>query len=97
MVENTQVLRNLINYRDRLAEILGFSSYTELDLSKGMIKNLKNLENFFEGLNKYSSKKLQSEINSLLEHMPSDISLLNGKIKPWDYIFLKNIYKEKVL
>lgn len=96
---NKDVLSKIINKRDELAKLLGFKSYSELDLDDQMAKNTQVVKEFIDNLSKKSKKKGEKEIKEFLSIYPNKSELVdkNGKIQPWNTKFLKNYYKKHKL
>jgi len=95
--KNNFVLKKVIEKRDKLAQLVGFNSYADLDLSNQMIDSVEKAELFLNDLIAKSTPKVQKEFEQLTTTLPSSVSLTaDGKLKPWDIAFLKSSYKKKV-
>lgn len=96
--KNKSVLQNMIEKRDKLAKILGFKSYSHLDLDDEMAKNPETVQKFLETLYKKSEIKAQKEFELLKSNLPDSVTLTkNHKIKTWDSRYIKNQYKKQNL
>jgi len=95
--QNEQILVQLIAKRDELAQLLGFSSYAQLDLSDQMVKSPQLAQTFLYDLLATVKPKAQQEFEELTKSLPVGVTLVNGKIEPWDLPFVKNSYKLKNL
>lgn len=97
--QNIEVLSNLINKRDELAQLIGFPSYAALELSSEMAQDIVTVENFVNNLATPSLAKATTEIQEWLAAYPNPAELLddNGKIYKWNIAFLKDYYKQNTL
>jgi len=111
--KNEELLKKIIEKRDKLAKLLGFASYGELDLDDQMAKNPKIAKEFLLSLHTQASEKTKKEFEELTSDLPESIQLtllrqapLNelgaqqddrGRVKAWDLRYLKNQYKKKHL
>jgi len=93
---NIDMIQELIGKRDRLAELLGFESFADLDLDNQMAKTPENVRKFLAPLYEKAEKKAKKEFGLLSKNLPEGVTLSeNGKIKPWDTYYIKNCYKKK--
>ncbi|MBA3957982.1 MAG: Zn-dependent oligopeptidase [Parachlamydiaceae bacterium] len=93
--QNLNVLNQLINARDQLAQILGFKSYAEMDTSNQMIKSPEGVLSFLDQATPAILLKASQEWESMLFNMPNTISLTaNGKIQSWDGSYLSTAYQK---
>lgn len=92
--KNKEVLENLILVRDKAANLLGFSSYAQLEIQDEMAQTTQDVEQFLATLTKESIEKAQDEIENMLSYKPKDVILVKAKIKPWDFLWLKTNYKK---
>ncbi len=93
---NTPLLTKLIAERDKLAHLLGYSSYAEFDISNEMAKSPKNVEQFLDNLRMRAIPKVEQELNDLANNLPAQVSLTpSGKFKPWDMAYAAAAYKEQ--
>lgn len=93
---NAHVLAEVIEKRDRLAKILGFSCYAAYDLSGQMVKSIENAEKFIFNLLEKGQRKELLEIKEIISRLPDTVQLSDdGKLQPWDLMYVKNQYKKK--
>ena len=93
---NEVVIKKITAVRDQLAQLLGFKSFAELDLADQMVKNPERARAFIEDLWQRASEKEAQEFRDMITELPESVTLLpDGKLKPWDFIFLKTSYKKK--
>jgi len=94
--KNHDLLKQIITYRDELAEKLGFDSYAALDISSVMAKKIKNVDSFLADLIDRSQVKADREIDHWLADLPEGLKLdEDGKLKPWDMGYLTAYHKKK--
>ncbi|HEB41451.1 MAG TPA: hypothetical protein ENI08_00335 [Candidatus Dependentiae bacterium] len=93
---NEDVLKQIITKRDELARLLGFSSYAQLDIDSQMAKTPERSRQFIADLIDKSQDKVKEEIERLTATLPASVELTaDGKIKPWDFAYLKAMYKKE--
>lgn len=95
--KNIEILNEVIKKRDQKAKLLGFNSFADLSLDDQMAKNPILVENFLDGLMEKAQKKASEEIEIFTKDLPESVTLENGKIKPWDIRYIKEIYRQKNL
>jgi len=92
---NEDILKQIIAKRDELARLLGFSSYAQLDIDSEMAKTPERSRQFVADLVDKSKDKVKEEIEQLTAILPVSVELtVDGKIKPWDFAYLKAMYKK---
>ena len=93
---NEDILKQIIAKRDELARLLGFSSYAQLDIDSQMAKTPERSRQFVADLVDKSKDKVKEEIEKLTATLPASVELTtDGKIKPWDFSYLKAMYKKE--
>ena len=94
--QNIEILNSVINKRDRLSKLLGFNSYSELDLDSEMVKNPGRANTFLSELVNKTMLKMDKEFEMFKADLPDGVTFdSNGKMSPWDYSFIKESYKKK--
>ena len=92
---NEDILKQIIAKRDELARLLGFSSYAQLDIDSQMAKTPERSRQFITDLIDKAKDKVKEEIEQLTATLPASVELTaDGKIKPWDFDYLKAMYKK---
>jgi len=93
---NDAVLSKIINKRDELAHMLGFTSYAHLNLDNTMIKTPEKAQEFITALLDKAAPKEQIDYEKLTAELPASITLNpDGSIKPWDSAYIKAWYEKK--
>jgi thimet oligopeptidase len=95
---NDAVLKKVIQKRHELAILLGFETYSDLNLDGTMAKNQQTVERFLKELAVRSAPKQEKELALWCQNLPESVTLTaDGKIKQWDSRFIKNSYKKQYL
>jgi len=95
---NENILKQIIQKRNELAQLLGFATYAHLDLDSQMVRTPERAEQFLTDLVEKSAPKEQEELAKFSADLPEGVTLTaDGKIKPWDIEYMKNSYKKKHL
>lgn len=93
---NDIILQTLIAKRHALAQLLGFSSYAELDLAGQMAETPERAQAFIDNVIDRIQQKVEQECNLLLAHLPEGIILPpEGKLYPWDREYVSTLVKQK--
>jgi thimet oligopeptidase len=96
--ENEEELAQIIALRDELAQLVGYKSFAQYDISSQMAKDPISVELFLEDLIQRSHAKVEKEITLLKEHLPAGVTLTaEGTYKPWDLMYTKAAYKKQFL
>lgn len=95
---NDAVLKQIADKRDDLAHLLGFESYAHLDLDSQMVKHPDRAYAFLHDIMNKALEKDKQEFETFIKDMPESVVLTpDGKLNPWDFMFLKNAYKKRYL
>ncbi len=94
--KNQPVFQQIVNTRDELAKILGFASYTDLDLDDQMAQNIPTVERFIDGIMTQAQVKAAQEFKLFLAAETQAANLVNtaGQVYPWNVRYLKNNYRK---
>lgn len=94
--KNLEILAQIIDSRDQLAQLLGYKSYAEYDIAPQMAQSVENVEKFLDDLSFKAYPKIKSNWDMLKSELPESVSLTAElKIKPWDVAYLTNQYLKK--
>jgi len=95
---NKLLLSEIIAKRDSLAKELGFAHYADFDLSSEMVITAARAEQFINDLVDRVKPKALLELQQLTQMLPDSVLLSDsGKLFPWDYRYLLNMYKQNHL
>ncbi len=91
---NKKIVRDIVNKKMHIAQLLGYSSYAEYVLLKRMAKNESYVNQLFDDLiNAYMpfARNEVLEVENLARALEGDSFIL----MPWDFQYYSNILKEK--
>lgn len=90
-LDNTEIVRQLVNTRMELAQLLGFKDYADYVLRKRMAENSENvynlLNNLIEAYTPTANKEIK-EIENIAKRLEGD----DFELMPWDFSY----YSEKL-
>lgn len=90
---NIPLLESLIEKRQELAQLLGYSSYSAMVLKDMMAKKVENVQKFHDDLRQKISSKAQQEINTVNSNVTSKYhNVTEPGLKTWDFMYYKNEY-----
>lgn len=92
---NHATLREIIKKRDQLARSLGYKSYAHLELEDEMVKTPERAYDFLHDLYQQAVKKEQEDWQKLIAECESIEKSEDGKLYPWDVMFVISQYKQK--
>lgn len=96
--ENLQVLKEIIEKRQQFAALVGFESYSALDIDSKMAKTTENVRKFINDLVPRLQNKWAQEKKALLEDVHPSVKITeDGKIPSWDITFMMTQYAKKKL
>jgi thimet oligopeptidase len=93
--ENETVLERMREVSELLALRLGYESYAQYMLEEQMAKHPKRVKDFLALMLKRVQPKAHDEIATLLKELPPSVKLYEGKLQPWDFPFVYQVYKKK--
>ena len=94
---NEAILKSIIEKRHELARLLGFESYAALNIADEMAQTPERAQKFILDLIERGKEKFDDELELLMQNLPESVTLQDGKLKPWDIIFVAEQYKRKHL
>lgn len=94
--QNESVLKQVIEKRQQMSVLLGYSSYAQYDIDGQMAQSPEVVESFIQNLVPKIRQKAQNEFKDLIKDLPDFIELNEkGQINPWDLLYLSNNYKKQ--
>ena len=87
--DNSKVIMQILNCRQRIAQLLGYKNYAEYVLHNRMAKDCEQVYNLLNELARYSIPAAQKEMKSLTDYAHKNG--LKGDLQRWDYSY----YSEK--
>ncbi|KAG4090217.1 Metalloproteases [Neocallimastix lanati (nom. inval.)] len=96
--EQIKTLEDMLFLRGDLANLIGYSSYAEMNIKDKMAKNQENVLNFLKNMSKLYKPLALNEIKILLNQKKKNINKVSSIFKkvefyPWDYQYYTNIIK----
>lgn len=96
--KNEEVLSKIISLRDKLAKLLGFNSYADLDIDSQMAGSVKKVDQFLDDVIKRCDEVANKEVKLFMQNLPHGVTLTEDKkFKPWDLGYTRNQYKKQYL
>lgn len=87
--DNTQVIKDILSCRQKIAQLLGYKNYAEYALHDKMAGNCQQVYELLDELAKYSIPAAQKEMKDLIKFAESQG--LKDELQRWDYAY----YSEK--
>lgn len=92
--DNTEVVKQIVDLRLQIANILGYRNYAEYALEERMIKKPEDVDNFLRQLMEPSLPVAKEEIRTIYEY-----AVANGfddtAIRSWDFSYWSEKYKQE--
>ncbi|HAU30236.1 TPA: hypothetical protein DCW54_01225 [Candidatus Dependentiae bacterium] len=95
--QNYELLSQIITLRDQLAKELGFSSYAHFETDDQMAKNPETVQSFLKELGVCGEPAAAKEFATWVEQLPDGVKLTDNKCASWDFAYLTEAYKKRVL
>jgi len=93
---NKEILEKIISLRDKLAKMLGFESFADLDIGSEMAKDPSTVRKFLDDLLEKVNVKESKEFALFTKDLPKSVALSpEGKFYPWDVRYIFERYKKK--
>jgi thimet oligopeptidase len=93
--KNNAVLKDLLQKRYELANLLGFPNYAEYITSNQMIGSEKNASDFIEKINQIAKPRAAQDYDTLLNRLKK-IQPTATQVEEWQEPYLKNLIKNEV-
>ena len=91
--KNIPLLETLVQKRQELAQILNFTSYSQMTLTGMMAKTIENVQHFHEDLATQIIKQAENDIKEINTKVTSKYHTVeNPKMKDWDFQYYRNEY-----
>jgi len=91
--QNEDVLKKIISLLHELALKLGYKSHADFAISNQMAGSRESAELFIKSLMKKAKANLASEYKPLLDNLPDNVTLREGKFEPWDIAYTEEKYE----
>lgn len=91
---NEEVVKDIVNTRMEIAQLLGFQNYAEYVLQERMAENSNNVYNLLNELLEAYSPTAQQEMKAV-EALAREVEGNNFQLMPWDWSFYSDKLKER--
>ncbi|WP_119344212.1 M3 family metallopeptidase [Facilibium subflavum] len=88
--DNTKLMQEILNLRQKKAQLLGMENYAEVSLETKMAKDVDTVEQFLHDLLQKAKPQAKQELETL--QLFANAHGLEGQLKPWDVSY----YSEKL-
>ena len=92
-IDNTEVIRGIVNTRLKLANLLGYETYADFTLERRMAETTETVENFLEELLTATRERADEEVRTIAEYAASQG--FEGQLMPWDWAYYTEKYKDE--
>lgn len=94
--QNVEVLKQIVQKRTTLAQLLGYDSYAAYNLDDLMAKNTATVNPFLQEVKKKATIVAQKNFDLLKKHLPENIQLQDSKLDPWDFAYATDQIQKKL-
>ena len=91
---NLNIIREIVNLRHQLANLLGYKNYADFVLEKRMASNTESVYSLLHLLLDSYKGKAKEEVNAVIQ-MARNIEGDDFELMPWDFSYYSNKLKEK--
>lgn len=91
--DNTQICRDIIELRIKIANILGYKTYADYVTENRMVKSVDNVMNFIKELADPSLPAARKELAEINEYAKKN-GFEDTELRPWDISFWSEKYKK---
>lgn len=92
---NPKILREMVEIRAKIAQLLGYSSWNHFVIEDRMAKDPQRVESFLTDLQNRLSTLVKSELKELEELKKEHTKNPDSKIEVWDYYFYNSMLKRR--
>ena len=92
--DNTGIVKDIVDHRLRIANILGYPTYAAYAIEERMAKTPQNVDEFLEKLLEPSLPAAQKELAEILEYAKAN-GFEDDTIQPWDFSFWSERFRNE--
>lgn len=92
--DNCQLVCQLVNLRQQMAQLLGYSTYADYALEKRMAENSENVYNLLNQLLEAYKPTAQEEVKTL-EAYAQQLEGSDFQLMPWDWAYYSNLLRKE--
>lgn len=93
-LDNTEIIKEIVNLRIQLANLFGYESYADYVLTERMAESAENVNNFLQELAVASKPKAKEELEQLQEYARKQGA--DFELMPWDWSFYAEMQKKEL-
>ena len=91
--DNTEIVKQIIDLRIRIANILGYETYADYALENRMAKTTETVNEFVKNLLEPSMKYAKKDVADVLAYARKN-GFTDSKLMPWDFTYWSERYQE---
>ena len=91
--DNTEIVKQIIDLRIKIANILGYETYADYALENRMAKNTATVNEFVKDLLEPSMKYAKKDVADVLAYAKKN-GFADSKLMPWDFTYWSERYQE---
>ncbi len=91
--DNTEVIKGIVNYRLKIANLLGYKNYADYVLEKRMAENTPTVVNFLNELLSATKEYADLDYKTVNDYAAS--LGFEGELMPWDWAYYNEKYKNE--
>lgn len=92
--DNTEIVKQIVDLRLKIANILGYETYADYALETRMVKKAADVDKFLSTLMTPSLPKAKEEINTIYEYAKAN-GFEDTAIRSWDFSYWSEKYKQE--
>ncbi len=91
--DNTEIIRNIVNTRLKIARLMGYNCYADYVLEERMARTTATVENFLQELLDASKTAADNEYRTISDYAAT--KGFEGELMPWDWAYYTRLYKDE--
>ena len=91
--DNTEIVKQIISLRIKIANILGYETYADYALENRMAKTTETVNDFVKNLLEPSMKYAKKDVEDVLAYAKKN-GFEDNKLMPWDFTYWSERYQE---
>lgn len=94
--KNLEILKEILSYRQKAAELMGYKNWAAVMTSNRMAKSPADVFKFYDGLRPQFFSMRDKNLARLKKFVPEENPALKGQpLNPWDVEYYSRLYKKK--
>ena len=91
--DNTEIVKQIVDLRIKIANILGYETYADYALEERMAKNTSTVNEFIKNLLEPSMKYAKKDVADVLAYAKKN-GFNDSRLMPWDFTYWSERYQE---